>query len=188
MISKHRRLRVTVAAAFAAVVGLGAATPVTAASEPVSARTAVAGVRDIDWRDATLPLPRVGSCSARTVDFTDGAARTEDAVYRLTPHREVVYADVTGEGVEDALVFVDCGPPASEYSTALVAMTTDAQGDPRTLGAVVNTRTWTVQPTDAVVWYGDIAVAITDLETDQVSTRYYRYAASAEAFVRIDGR
>lgn len=170
---------------FAATLVLGGTTTATAVESPARA---AAGVRDVDWRDATLPLPEVGPCSARTVDFTDGAARTDDAVYRFTPNREIIFADVTGEGVEDALVFMDCGPPASEYSTALIAMTTDDTGAPRSLGAVVDTGSWTLRPTDATVWYGDVAVAITDIETDRVATRYYRWAASAQAFVRIDGR
>lgn len=185
MTPTRKPLRIAVAATFAAVLALAGATTAVAAPQPVA--RAAADVRDVDWRNATLPLPRIGSCPAQTVDFTDGAARTDDAVYRFPPDREIIYADVTGEGVEDALVFMDCGPPASEYSTSLIAMTTDDAGAVRALGTVVDTGVWTLQPTDATVWYGDIAVAITDIETGDVSTRYYRWAASAQAFVRVDG-
>lgn len=175
-------LRVGLGGLFAAALVLGGGA--TAAAAPV--RVADPGVRNVDWRNATLPLPPVGPCPRQTVEFTDGAARTADSVYRFTPDREIVYADVTGDGVEDALIFMDCGPPASEYSTSLIAMTTGADSAVRALGTVVDTGVWTHQPTDATVWYGDIAVAITDLETGDVRTQYYRWAASARAFVRID--
>lgn len=163
---------------------LGAAT---AAATPGVSTAEPSDVRDVDWRNETLPLPEVGFCPAQTVDFTNGAARTPGSVYRFAPNEDIVYADVTGEGVEDALIFMQCGPPASEYSTAVIAMTTDAAGNVRPLGTVSNPGTWTSRPSDVMVFYGDIGVAVTDTETGAISTRYYRWAASAQAFVRIDG-
>lgn len=174
--------RAVLAALFATalVVGGGA----TAAAAPVQA--AAPGVRDVQWRNTTLPLPPVGSCPRQSVEFTDGAGRTGDSIYRFTPNREIHYVDVTGEGVEDALIFMDCGPPASEYSTSLIAMTTRADGTVRALGTVVNTGVWEHQPTGVSVRDGLIAVTITDIRTGEVWTQHYRWAASAQAFVRVD--
>lgn len=144
------------------------------------------GVREIDWRNATFEVPPVGPCGQQVVTFTDGQARTPDSVYRFTPDREIVFADVTGEGVEDALMLVECGPPNSEYSRALVAVTADP--DVRPLGTVVSPSVWTQVP-DAFAVAPDhlIDVTILDYETDQTHPEKYRWASSAQAFVRVDG-
>lgn len=154
----------------------------TAVAEPISVR----GVRDIDWHNAGFTVPAMGSCPAQEVLFSGGAGEAGNSVYRFTPDREIGYADVTGEGVEDALIMMDCGPRNSEYTSALIAMTTGEDGSVQPLGTVVNPDTWTHVPTDFTVWYGDIAAAITDIESGQRWTEYYRWAASARAFVRID--
>ncbi|MCI2422864.1 hypothetical protein MOQ72_36110 [Saccharopolyspora sp. K220] len=147
------------------------------------------GVRDVDWRNAQFTVPPVGPCPEQAVSFTDGAALVGNSVYRFTPDREVGYADVTGEGVEDALILVECGPRDSEYSRALIAMTTSPDGAAiRPLGTVVSPPVWTQVPTEFTVWHGDIALFIEDFDTGQHWTEYYRWAQSAQAFVRIDGQ
>ncbi|QGK71074.1 hypothetical protein GIY23_17480 [Allosaccharopolyspora coralli] len=144
------------------------------------------GVREVDWRNETFEVPAVGPCAQQSVTFADGQASTRDAVYRFTPDREIVFADVTGEGVEDALMLVECGPPNSEYSRALVAMTADP--DVRPLGTVVSPPVWTQVP-DAFTIAPDhlIEVTILDYETDRTHPEQYRWASSARAFVRVDG-
>ncbi|GAA4619522.1 hypothetical protein [Saccharopolyspora hordei] len=140
------------------------------------------GVRDVDWRNAEFTVPRVGPCPQQPVPFTDGAAEVGDWVYRFTPEREVEYADVTGEGVEDALLLVECGPRNAEYSRALVAVT---EG-PRPLGTVVSPPTWRQVPQSCTVQDGVIAVEVEDFDTGGTWTERYRWAQSAQAFVRID--
>ena len=146
------------------------------------------GVRDVDWHNAEFTVPPVGSCPWQPVRFAAGHAETADSAYRFAPGREIVFADVTGEGVEDALVVMQCGPHDSEYSTALIGMTTDAAGAPVPLGTVSNPGVWTRTPADFTVWHGDIAVWVTDWDTEQSRTEYYRWASSAKAFVRVDGQ
>lgn len=145
-----------------------------------------AGVRDVDWRNASVDVPKIGACPWQHVDFHDGAAETADHVYRFAPGRDIVYADVTGEGVEDALMVVSCGPRDSEFSTGLIAMTADP--DARPLGTVFDPPNWLQVPSDFMVWYRDIAVAVQDGDSGQTHTEYYRWASSAKAFVRIDGQ
>ncbi|MER7010145.1 hypothetical protein ABT324_01780 [Saccharopolyspora sp. NPDC000359] len=140
------------------------------------------GVRDVDWRDTEFVVPPVGPCPQQSVPFSDGAAVVSGWVYRFTPERQVEYADVTGEGVEDALILVECGPQNSEYSRALVAMT---EG-PRPLGTVVSPPVWTQLPTDLTVRAGEISVRIEDFDTGGAWTERYRWAQSAQAFVRIN--
>ncbi|QUH04557.1 hypothetical protein HUO13_30635 [Saccharopolyspora erythraea] len=153
-----------------------------------TAQASPSGVRDVDWHNLEFTVPPVGSCPWQSVRFTDGAGEAGDRVYRYQPGKDVVFADVTGEGVEDALILMQCGPRDSEYSTALIAMTTSADGAAvLALGTVSNPGVWTQQPSDFTVWYGDIAVAVTDFDTEQVWTEYYRWASSAKAFVRVDG-
>ncbi|MBA8823691.1 hypothetical protein FHX42_001020 [Saccharopolyspora lacisalsi] len=185
--SSSQGMRPVLAVLFATVVMIGGGATAAASPAPTAdpAQSAAPGVRDVDWHDATLPLPPVGSCPRNTVDFTDGEGRVDDSIYRFTPDREIHYADVTGEGVTDALIFMDCGPPASEYSTSLIGMTTRADGTVRALGTVVSTGVWTHQPTDVAVHGGLMAVTITDIETDRTWIQYYRWAASARAFVRV---
>ncbi|GAA2779430.1 hypothetical protein [Saccharopolyspora taberi] len=141
------------------------------------------GVRDVDWHNSEFSVPPVGSCPWQQVRFAAGAGETAEHVYRFAPDRDIVFADVTGEGVEDALIVMQCGPRDAEYSTALIAMTADAAP----LGTVSNPGVWTRQPADFTVWYGDIAVRVTDFDTGEGWTEYYRWASSAKAFVRVDG-
>ncbi|WP_236623252.1 hypothetical protein [Saccharopolyspora rectivirgula] len=156
----------------------------TALAEPGSS-----DVRDVDWHNATFTVPSVGSCPQQQVRFSDGTGSSGDHVYRFTPDEEIGYADVNGDRVEDALILLDCGPQNSEYTTGLIAMTTDEDGESvRPLGVVVDPPTWTQYPFDFTVWYGDIAVAMGDYETGQTWTEYYRWAPSAGAFVRVDGQ
>jgi len=151
------------------------------------ATPAAASVTEVDWRNATFDVPAIGACPADRVHFTDGSADTGAGVYRFTPGQPVRYADVTGEGVTDALAVLDCGPPGSEYTSALVGLTTRADGTTiRTLGPVVVAPDWTTTIGDVTTWYGDVAVLLTGSDGDR-QTRYYRWASSAQAFVRIDG-
>ncbi|WP_246470853.1 hypothetical protein [Saccharopolyspora phatthalungensis] len=150
---------------------------------------AAPGVRDVDWRNAEFTVPPVGPCPEQSVRFADGAAEAGDSVYRFTPEREIGYADVTGEGVEDALILMDCGPRNSEYSRALIAMTTGPDGVAvRPLGTVVSPPVWTQVPNRFTISQGDIAVGLEDFDTGQNWTEHYRWAQSARAFVRVDGR
>ncbi|MDA3643448.1 hypothetical protein LZ318_09295 [Saccharopolyspora indica] len=140
-------------------------------------------VREVDWPNAEFVVPAVGPCPQQVVDFTGGAAEAGGWVYRLTPERQVEFADVTGEGVVDALILVECGPPNSEYSRALVAMT---EG-PQPLGTVVSPSVWTQVPDGFTVHDGEISVRIEDFDTGGSWTERYRWAQSARAFVRVDG-
>ncbi|WP_246025458.1 hypothetical protein [Saccharopolyspora antimicrobica] len=137
----------------------------------------------MDWRNAEFTVPAVGPCPQQSVAFAGGAAEVGNWVYRFTPEREVGFADVTGEGVEDALILVECGPRDSEYSRALVAMT---EG-PQPLGTVVSPPVWTQVPDGFTVHDGEIAVRIEDFDTGGSWTERYRWAQSARAFVRVDG-
>ena len=150
---------------------------------------ASADAPDVDWRNAEFAVPAVGACPQQVVDFNDGAGQAGDFVYRFTPDRGIEYADVTGEGTTDALMLVECGPRDSEYSRALIGMTTDPGGTtPETLGTVVSPPVWTQVPDEFIVFHGDIAVWIHDYETGQGHTEHYRWAASAKACVRVDGQ
>ncbi|GAA0534411.1 hypothetical protein GCM10011581_08070 [Saccharopolyspora subtropica] len=146
------------------------------------------GVRDVDWRNAQYTVPPVGPCPEQFVPFTDGAAEVGNWVYRLAPDLPVGYADVTGEGVEDALLFVECGPRNSEYSRALVGVTTGSDARIQPLGTVVSPPVWTQVPNQVTVHDGDIAVRIEDFDTGATWTEHYRWAQSARAFVRVDGQ
>lgn len=176
---RSRRVRTACGVAFAACLMTLTGASATAAPHPQ-------GVRDVDWHNATFEVPAVGPCPQQVVDFTNGAARLPEHVYRFTPEREILFTDVTGEGVEDALMLVECGPPNSEYSRALVAMTADP--DVRPLGTVVSPPVWTQVP-DAFAVTPDLAVDVTilDYETNQTHPEKYRWASSAKAFVRVDG-
>ncbi|TDC90104.1 hypothetical protein E1161_19615 [Saccharopolyspora aridisoli] len=150
---------------------------------------ATADVQQVDWHNAEFEVPQVGSCPRQVVSFTDGAGEAGDRVYRFTPDKPIGYADVTGEGLEDALMLIECGPRDSEYSRALIGMTTDPGGTvPRTLGTVVSPPVWTQVPEEFQVFHHDIAVWINDFDTGQGHTEHYRWASSAQAFVRIDGQ
>lgn len=149
---------------------------------------AAPGVREVDWRNASFTVPQISGCPRQQVDFRQGAGTAGNSVYRFTPERRIEYADVTGEGVEDALILMDCGPRNSEYSTALIAMTTGPGGDSALpLGTVASPGVWTQVPTGFTVRDGVIAVAIEDWEAQRTWTEHYRWAASARAFVRVDG-
>jgi len=150
---------------------------------------AAADAPEVDWRNAEFTVPAVGPCPRQVVDFNEGTGETGDFVYRFTPDREIGYADVTGEGTTDALMLVECGPRNSEYSRALIGMTTDPGGTaPETLGTVVSPPVWTQVPDEFSVFHGDISVWVLDYETGLGHTEHYRWAASAKAFVRSDGR
>jgi hypothetical protein len=148
----------------------------------------VQGARDADWRNAQYVVPPVGPCPEQVVRFADGAAVVGNWVYRFAPEREVGHAEVTGEGVEDALILMECGPRDSEYSRALIAMTTGPDGIAvRPLGTVVSPPVWTQVPSEFTASQGDIAVLIEDFDTAESWTEHYRWAQSAQAFVRVDG-
>ncbi|GAB3685723.1 hypothetical protein [Saccharopolyspora tripterygii] len=150
---------------------------------------AAADVQQVDWRNAEFDVPPVGSCPQQRVSFNDGAGEAGDRVYRFAPDKPIGYADVTGEGVEDALILVECGPRDAEYSRALIGMTTDPGGtEPHPLGTVVSPPVWTQVPEEFQVFHQDIAVWINDFDTGQGHTEHYRWASSAQAFVRIDGQ
>ncbi|SFS36768.1 hypothetical protein SAMN05660874_00571 [Saccharopolyspora flava] len=150
---------------------------------------AAADVQEVDWHNAAFEVPQVGPCPRQVVSFTNGAGEAGDWIYRFAPEKPIGYADVTGEGVDDALMYVECGPRGAEYSRALIGMTTDPGGtEPHALGTVVSPPVWTQVPEEHQVFHGDIAVWINDLDTGQGHTEHYRWASSAQAFVRIDGQ
>lgn len=159
------------------------------------------GVRAVDWLNATLTVPALNGCpEEETVTFEDGKAEAGNQVYRFAFDGVVKYADVNGDGRDDALVLIDCGPRDSHYTGALVAFTEDADssaGDDAMvlspLGAVVNPGTWTQRPIDFMTWHGDIAVAMLDHDlpenaeaAGQIWTEYYRWSGDSETFERID--
>ncbi|MBE9374414.1 hypothetical protein IQ251_08115 [Saccharopolyspora sp. HNM0983] len=157
-----------------------------AVAAPATAQPA-ADVRGIDWHDAEFEVPRVGPCPQQHVRFSGGAARTDGWVYRFTPERGIDYADVTGDGTEDVLALVDCGPPRSEYSTALVALTRSPDGSVVPLGTVVSPGTWRQVPVDFTTWHGDVAVTLTDQDTGARWNEYHRWVPDLGGFARIDG-
>lgn len=169
---------------LAALCGAGM---LTVCAGQVAADTGSPGdVRDVDWYNTTVPVSQLGACPPQDVTFQDGFGTAGDYVYRITPGSVITYADVGGDRSMDALYRVNCGPRNSEYTTGLIAMTTDSAGAPQALGTVVDPESWTQTPADFTVWHGDVAVTMTDTRTHEDWTEYYRWAASAEAFVRVD--
>lgn len=155
-----------------------------AVAAPVAAQP-TEGVRDIDWHDAEYEVPPVGPCPQQQVRFHDGAGTAHSWIYRLAPEEGIDYADVTGDGVEDALILMDCGPPNSEYSRSLVALTTSGDGTAVPLGTVVSPESWRQVPVDFTAWHGDVAVSLVDQDTDQRWNEYLRWNPAEHAFARI---
>ncbi|ASR34427.1 hypothetical protein BAY61_04840 [Prauserella marina] len=148
------------------------------------------GVRDVDWHAATFEVPEIGPCPQQVVEFADGEAHLPDHLYRFTPERDIVFADVTGDGTEDALMLVECGVPNSEYTRALIGMTADPEV--RLLGAVESPPTWTRVPDDIGVEphedLGQIVTAnITDFETDRTYEKRYTWSDYYNAFLSLNG-
>ncbi|APU17734.1 MULTISPECIES: hypothetical protein [Actinoalloteichus] len=145
----------------------------------------------MDWRNARFVMPGTGRCPARPVRFVDGIAESEDGCYRFETgpglDREIVYADLTGDGHEDALLMLRCGQPDATALTVVVAVTVDARGVVLPLGTVFLPDVWTWQPVDLLVWHGDIALRVLDLDTGRCWTRYHRWSETARDFVRLDG-
>ncbi|MBB3037180.1 hypothetical protein [Hoyosella altamirensis] len=146
-----------------------------------------------DWLNATLTVPAINGCpDEATVTFEEGKAETDTQVYRFAFDGVVKYGDVTGDGNDEALILLDCGPRDAHYTGALVAFSEGDEGiEP--VGVVVNPATWTERPIDFTVWHGDIAVAMIDIDlpavaedAGEISTEYYRWSADTESFERID--
>lgn len=178
---KHNGFRSIMRTCAGAALLLGAttATTGTAAAQPTAGT---------DWANGTYEVPAIDTCPTQTVTFVDGYAYTAAHVYRIAEGLPVVEGDVSGDGVTDSLIAMQCGPINSEFSTALIAMTTDlGNGTASPLGTVADPGTWTTKPTDYAVWHGDITVRLNDFDTEQSWNEYYRWAPSAQAFVRIDG-
>lgn len=195
-----RRVIATVSS-VGVIFGLSAATaaadpemPTFDAQPPIETDTDEAsGLRAVDWLNTTLTIPPINGCpEEETVTFTDGKAETESQVYRFAFDGVIKYGDVTGDGNDEALALIDCGPHNSHYTGALVVF---SEGDERVepIGVAVNPAIWTQRPIDFLIWHGDIAVAMLDHDlpeqaeaAGQVWTEYYRFSADSEEFERID--
>ncbi|WP_418153151.1 hypothetical protein [Actinoalloteichus caeruleus] len=162
---------------WAAALSLAVTAAVAGPTLAAQAAEPAGGVRDIAWRDAVVPLPAIGACPAAPVSFTGGTAETPGHVYRFAPGHEVAFADVTADGVEDALLMIDCGPRNSEYSGSLVAVTVDEEGRPSLLGTVADGPHWMLRPTDFAVEDGDVVVTMTDWSTETTWVDRYRWSA-----------
>ncbi|AOS65883.1 hypothetical protein TL08_25535 [Actinoalloteichus hymeniacidonis] len=155
----------------------------TSARVAASVEAAPQTVRDIDWRNSEFPVSEVGGCPPAIVSFEDGQGVSGDWIYRFAPEREIVFADV-GLGREAALLVLQCGPPNSEFSTAVVAMDVDEAGTITALGTVGNKDSWEIYPADIAVFYGDVAIRFQDFGTDEFFNEYYRYSPG-EGFVQL---
>lgn len=176
-------LNVALRAAGAVLLAL---VPATVAA-PADARPPSGGARGIDWYEAEFDVPPVGPCPQQHVRFHDGAGAANGWIYRIAPERGIDYADVTGDGTEDALVLMDCGPPNSEYSRALVALTGSGDGSASALGAVVSPSSWRQVPVDFTAWHGDVVVTLLDQDTGERWNEYRRWSTTEHAFARVGG-
>ncbi|MCW2503374.1 MAG: hypothetical protein JWO79_1658 [Actinomycetia bacterium] len=90
-------------------------------------------LRATDWANAPVTIAASGSCRGATVTFSKGSAASGDTVYRiLGGNTAPAYGDLDGDGIEDAIVLVNCQPGSMAPVTALVAV----GGTGRALGAV----------------------------------------------------
>lgn len=148
------------------------------------------GVRNVDWHNTAFEVPEIGPCPQQVVEFTGGEAHLPDQLYRFTPDRDIVFADVTEDGTEDALMLVECGAPNSEYTRALIGMTADP--DVRLLGAVESPPRWTQVPDDVSVEPHNelgliVRASITDFEQDRTYDKRYTWSDYYNSFLSIDG-
>lgn len=155
-----------------------------AVAAPVAAQP-IGGVRDIDWREAGFEVPPVGPCPQQHVRFHDGSGTADGWAYRVAPEDGLGHADVNGDGVEDALLLVDCGPPNSEYSRSLVALTSSGDGAAAPLGTVVAPGNWQQVPVDFTARDGDVLVALVDRETGRRWEELHRWNPVEHAFARV---
>lgn len=160
-----------------------------------SAGTAQAGrdLHDVDWRNARVPLPATDHCPGGTVKFINGDARAAGYVYRILADGQTpVFGDTNGDGRSDALLPVMCGPDNSEFSDNLVSVGVSPNGNRlQAVGTVVSASDFTEQIlgysiADELITVQTEADADSDPTTPPVNdVRYFRWAASAKAFVEV---
>jgi hypothetical protein len=98
-----------------------------------SPSAAPVSLRATDWANAPVTIAASGSCRGATVTFSKGSAASGDTVYRiLGGNTAPAYGDLDGDGIEDAIVLVNCQPGSMAPVTALVAV----GGTGRALGTV----------------------------------------------------
>jgi hypothetical protein len=89
----------------------------------------------VDWRNATVTMPRLGACPAGRYTFRDGRTAGElgKPALVIRPDSTVYYADFDRNGVRDSVVQIACnvGNPSTE---AVVALTPTGGQTGRALG------------------------------------------------------
>jgi hypothetical protein len=165
---------------------------------PTASPNPSGGIRDVPWTSATLDLPKLGACPARTVTFKDGVAGagsgSGDPRWTINTPRfpggfaGPVYADLDRDGATDALIRINCqiGYP-SEYSVVGVAL--GAGGRLRVLGEVVSAAPDAGEDlTSARVSKGVVTVVITarDPRTQEPRSYSRRLRWAGSAFTRVD--
>lgn len=111
------------------IVFLGAASAV--AQPPAKSKT-VSNIRQVDFQNftytSTLCSQEYGRQGIpRLVPVRQGEFKKRNAFFTVAKD-EIVYADVTGDGHEDAIVPVDCGNPAANFSNAEIFIYTIQSG------------------------------------------------------------
>jgi hypothetical protein len=162
-------------------------TPKTTTAGTTTAKTGHASLRKVDWRNASLTLPRLASdgpaCRGGAVKFKNGVAVTSNSRYQVLPGDDrAEYGDINGDRREDALLHVYCGPTGREASDWLVAMKSTAQGKPAPLGAI--------EP-DGGYWFtgydvhstGMVLAELTDIPGSR--TQSQRFGWNGHAFYRL---
>jgi hypothetical protein len=94
--------------------------------------TNVTGIRKVDFLNFTYPS---SLCSqeygkegiGKTVRIRNGEFKTKDAYFAVVD-KGIVYADVTGDGREDAIVPVDCGAITANFARSEVYIYTLQDG------------------------------------------------------------
>jgi hypothetical protein len=110
----------------------GVAQPRSTQSSVTPGSATVTDIRKVDFLNLTYPSSLCsqeygGKGIGKTVRVRDGEFKAKDVYFAVAGDR-IIYADVTGDGHEDAIVPVDCGADAANFSLSEVYLYTIKNG------------------------------------------------------------
>lgn len=117
-----------------------AAQPHSEQPSPTPSSAAAGDIRKIDFLNFTyhssLCSQEYGSNGlGKAVRVRDGELKNKDVYFAVAADR-IIYADVTGDGHEDAIVPIDCGAITANFALSEVYVYTIKNGDATLLAAI----------------------------------------------------
>ncbi|MGH3738443.1 MAG: hypothetical protein ACRDT6_22970, partial [Micromonosporaceae bacterium] len=145
-------------------------------------------IRDINLRNVTVTVDSLGSCAGGTLSFSGGRASGPDGCAWKIADGDERYADLDGDGGEEAVTTIAAGPPNTEYLGAVIAFRYDA-GKLRTMSYVYVADHSSQRITGITVSDGGITIGIADSSWDpeqsQWQQRTFRWGGGG--FTQIGG-